>query len=146
MCILHSNTQHLSNSLDLSICRVAYSELSRFRIIRHYLSVDATQTPICAFALSRIGYCNSLLAGIPKELLDLEKYLSVDATKIAICAFVLSRINHCTSVLAGIPKYPLHNPPKQELRMHCLQISKASPCSPSFPPTALASYPPKNRS
>ena len=41
----------------LSICRVANLELRRISTIRH-------------FVLSRIDYCNSLLAGIPKYLLD----------------------------------------------------------------------------
>ena len=54
----------------LSICRVAYLELRRISTICHYLSVDATKTLICAFVLSRIEYCNFLLAGIPKYLLD----------------------------------------------------------------------------
>ena len=54
----------------LSICRVAYLELRRISTIRHYLSVDATKTLICAFFLTRIDYRNSLLAGIPKYLLD----------------------------------------------------------------------------
>ena len=43
----------------LNICRLAYLELRRISTIRHYLSVDATKTLICAFVLSRIDYCNS---------------------------------------------------------------------------------------
>ena len=54
----------------LNICIVAYLELHRISTIHHYLSVDATKTLICAFVLSRIEYCNFLLAGIPKYLLD----------------------------------------------------------------------------
>ena len=42
---------------------VAYLELGRIKTTRHYLSVDATKTLICVFVLSRIDYCNSLLAG-----------------------------------------------------------------------------------
>ena len=45
----------------LSICRVACLELRRIGTIRQYLSVDATQTLIFAFVLSRIDYCNPLL-------------------------------------------------------------------------------------
>ena len=54
----------------LNICIVAYLELHRISTIHHYLSVDVTKILICAFVLSRIDYCNSLLAGIPKHLLD----------------------------------------------------------------------------
>ena len=54
----------------LNICRVAYPELRRISTIRHYLSVDTTKTLICAFVLSRIDYCNFLLAGIPHYRLE----------------------------------------------------------------------------
>ena len=52
----------------LSIPRVAYLDLRRISTVCRYLSVDATLTIICDFFLSRIFYCNSLLAGIPKCL------------------------------------------------------------------------------
>ena len=57
--------QHISN-----VCKVAYLELSKIGYIRHFLSTDATKTLVCAFVLLRIDYCNSLLAGLPKYLLD----------------------------------------------------------------------------
>jgi hypothetical protein len=57
--------QHISG-----ICKVAYLEMRRISSIRHYLSAAATKTLICAFVLSRLDYCNSLLAGIQQYQLD----------------------------------------------------------------------------
>ena len=58
-----------------SVCRICYLELRRISAIRHYLSEDATKRLVCAFILSRLDYCNSLLAGCPKYLLSkLKKY------------------------------------------------------------------------
>ena len=53
-----------------TVCRSAYSELRRIGTIRHLLSVDSTKTLVSAFFLSRLDYCNSLLSGCPKHLLE----------------------------------------------------------------------------
>ena len=74
----------------LSICRAACLELRRINTIRHYLSVDVTKILICAFVLSRIDYCNSLLAGIPKYLLDRLKKIQINAARI-----VFKSPKHC---------------------------------------------------
>ena len=58
-------TQHV-----LSICRSAYIELRQIGCIRHLLTVQATQTLVCAFILSRSDYCSCLLAGCARFLID----------------------------------------------------------------------------
>ena len=65
----------LTNNLSMekhvtNICRSAYTEIRRISNIRHYLTIDATKTLLCAFVLSKLDYCNSLLSGSPKRLLD----------------------------------------------------------------------------
>ena len=49
---------HVSN-----IARTCYIELRRLASIRRFLTSTATATLVCAFVLSRIDYCNSLLFG-----------------------------------------------------------------------------------
>ena len=56
---------HISN-----ICRICYLELRRISAICHYLATDAIKTLICTFIQSRLDYCNALLSGSPKHLLD----------------------------------------------------------------------------
>ena len=58
-----SMEKHVSN-----ICRSAYIEIQRISNIHHYLTIDATKTLLCAFVLSKLDYCNSLLSGSPKHL------------------------------------------------------------------------------
>ena len=53
-----------------SVYRICYLELRRISAIRYYLSEDVTKKLLCAFVLSRLDYCNSLLAGCPKYLLS----------------------------------------------------------------------------
>ena len=56
--------QHVSRT-----CQICYLELRMINSIRHYLSEDALKTLISAFVMSRIDYCNSLLASCPKQLI-----------------------------------------------------------------------------
>ena len=74
---LSSSVRNLGVTLDQNLsfqqhvsrtCQICYFELRRINSIRHYLSQDALKTLISAFVLSRIDYCNSLLAGCPKQL------------------------------------------------------------------------------
>ena len=52
------------------LCQFAYLEIRRNGSIRQYLSVEATRTLISFLVLSRLDYCNALLAGSPQVLLD----------------------------------------------------------------------------
>ena len=50
-----------------SVCRSAYLELGRIGSIRPFLTVQASAELARSRILSRIGHCNSLLAGITSE-------------------------------------------------------------------------------
>ena len=55
---------HLTMNAHVSnIARSCYFELRRLASIRRFLTSTATATLVCAFVLSRIDYCNSLLFG-----------------------------------------------------------------------------------
>ena len=65
----------------LNICRNAFLELRRINFIRNFLSTDAVKTLVCSLVLSRIDYCNSLLAGLPQCLLKKIQYVQNAAAK-----------------------------------------------------------------
>ena len=58
-------TQHVQN-----ICRSAFIQLRQIGLIRTFLIARPSQTPVCAFLLSRLDYCNCLLSGCPQYLID----------------------------------------------------------------------------
>ena len=61
-----------SLSLEMQVnqlCKVLYFQLRRISKIRSFLTVDAANTLAVAFILSRLDYCNSLLAGLPDHKL-----------------------------------------------------------------------------
>ena len=60
--------QHVSRT-----CQICYFESRRINSIRQYLSQDALKTLISTFVLSRIDYCNSLLAGSMQLIHNLQK-------------------------------------------------------------------------
>ena len=52
------------------ICKIAFLELRRINTIRHYLTIDATETALAvSLVLSRIDYCNSLLIDLPQTVI-----------------------------------------------------------------------------
>ena len=55
---------------NTNISRSAYIEIWRIINICHYLTIDATKTLLYSFVLSKLDYCNSLLSGSLKHLLD----------------------------------------------------------------------------
>ncbi|KAK7094350.1 hypothetical protein V1264_005925 [Littorina saxatilis] len=54
--------QHIS-----SVSRTCYFQLRRIATIRKYLTTDATAKLVTSTILSRLDYCNSLLAGLPSS-------------------------------------------------------------------------------
>ena len=83
--------QHVSRT-----CQICHFELRRINFVRHYLSQDALKTLISAFVLSRINYCNSLLAGCPKQLIHKLQTVQNNAARL-ICR--TPKFDHVSPVL-----------------------------------------------
>ena len=107
----------LSSQQQISaVCRICYLELRRISAIRHYLSEDVTKTLLCAFVLSRLGYCNSLLAGCPKYLLSkLPKAQNNAARLIFRCA-------HIIPMLHSLHWLPIEQRIEYKLSLLCFKI------------------------
>ena len=54
-------------SIEKHMCRSAYVVKRRISDIGHYLTTYATQTHVCAFVLSKLDYCNSLLSSCSNQ-------------------------------------------------------------------------------
>ena len=60
-------------SMDVHIkhlCRILFCQLRRLGKIRPFLSTDAANKLAVSFVLTRLDYCNSLLAGLPDNKLN----------------------------------------------------------------------------
>ena len=58
----------LRKNISISSAKLLSCLVRRISTIRHYLTDDATKTLVVSLVLSRIDYCNSLLAGLPQPL------------------------------------------------------------------------------
>ena len=87
-----------------SVCRSAYLELRRISAIRPFLTTSATATLVCSRVLSRIDYCNSLLAGITSDqIARLQRILS-NSTRLI---FRKKRSEHVTPMLISLHWLPI---------------------------------------
>ena len=86
------------------MCQSAYLEHCRISSIRHVLTVDATKTLVTFLVLSCLDYCNSLLSGIPQQLIDkLQKFQNCSALLI----FKTSKCTHVSPFLAKLHRLPM---------------------------------------
>ena len=85
-------------------CQICYLELRRINSIRHSLSQDPVKTLISAFALSRIDYCNFLLAGCCKQLVHKLQKVQNNAARL-ICRTIKS--DHISPILHTLHRLPV---------------------------------------
>ena len=93
--------QHISN-----VCRSAYFELRKISSVRHLLSAEATTTLVCAFVFSKLDYCNSLLAGLPKHLIHRLQRIQNNAARL-VCRS--SKFEHVSPLLRSLHWLPISN-------------------------------------
>ena len=105
--------QHVNN-----ICRICYYEIRRIASIRHILSDDATKILLCAFVLSRLDYCNSLLAGSPLSLLHKLQKVQNNAVRLI---FKSSRSAHVTPLLRSLHWLPIHKRIHYKIALLCFK-------------------------
>ena len=121
------------------LCQLAYLESRRTGSIQHYLSSEATKTLVCSLVLSRFDYCNALLAGSPRVLLDkIQRIIHCSARLI----FKVPKSAHITPFLCDLQWLPISNRIQYKLALICFHIvSGTAPpylsellhlCPPSF--------------
>ena len=94
-----SFNQHVMNT-----CRSAFLELRHIGLIRKYLTVDAAKTIVCSLVLSRLDYCNSILSGSPKCLIQKLQRVQNTAAPITLR---MPRTEHTTPLLRMLHWLPI---------------------------------------
>ena len=89
------------------LCHILFCQLCRIGKIRSFLSTDTTNKLAVSLILSRLDYCNSLLAGIPENKLN-NQHMQNHAARLVLgksrhaSATTLLRTLHWLSVKARI--------------------------------------------
>ncbi|KAK7098126.1 hypothetical protein V1264_002486 [Littorina saxatilis] len=127
--------KHISN-----ICKSAYLELRKISSVRHYLTTDATKTLVCSLVLSKIDYCNSLLAGLPKYLLDRLQRIQNNAARLV---FKSSKYEHATPLLHSLHWLPITK--RIEYKLSSLSFAVVSGSAPEYFSELLNLYTPSRQ-
>ncbi len=86
------------------LCKSGYYHLRNIARIRKCLSYDALQTIIHSLISSRLDYCNSLLAGVPKCLLQKVQYVQNSAARLLSGT---RKYDHITPILKSLHWLPV---------------------------------------
>ena len=100
-------------------CQSAYLEIRRISSIRHFLTIDATKTLVSACILSRLDYCNSLLAGCPKK--DIKPLQQVQNSA-ARLIFKARKSEHITPLLQDLHWLPIEHRIQYKISCLCFHI------------------------
>ena len=87
-------------------CQIAYREIRRISSIRQYLTTDATKTLVTSYILSRLDYCNSLLAGCPDKDIKPLKQVQYSAARLI---FKARKSEHITPLLKQLHWLPINH-------------------------------------
>ena len=85
-------------------CTAAFCQLHSLRRIRKYLSHQATESLIHAFIFSHIDYCNGLLNGVSKHLINKLQRIQNMAAKLV---YKLPKFSHVTPLLINLHWLPI---------------------------------------
>ena len=133
--------QTLSFKIQISsVSRACYLELRRISSVRHLLSVEATKTLVSALVLSRLDYCNSLLAGCPQNLLlKLQRVQNNAARLILKCP----KSSHTTPLLQSLHWLPVEK--RIDFKLALLCFKSLNGLSPSYLSNLLSKYTPSRQ-
>ena len=121
----------------VNLIRTANFELRRINAIWHYLSVQATQTLVSAFVLSRLDYCNSHLSGCPQCLLNRLQKVQNNAALLILKA---PKTDHITPHLCTLHWLPIDATIKYKLCSPCLVLSTFPIFSRFTPPLGYSDF------
>ena len=101
--VIFDDTMDMKDHIS-SICKTSHFHLRNIGLIRKYLTQDACATLIHSLISSRIDYCNSLLANLPKSsVMPLQRIQDTAARIIAL----KSKYDHITPVLHALHWLPI---------------------------------------
>ena len=85
------------------ICKTAFLEIQHMSTVGHYLTDDATKTLVVSLVLSRIEYCNSLMASLPQSLVGKLQRVQNCAACLVVRVFTLFQY---PDIFTGCPSEP----------------------------------------
>lgn len=130
--------EHLTMQAHVSsLIKSVNYELRRISSIRHYLTTQATQTLVCSFVLSRLDYCNALLAGCPDTLLARLQKLQNNAARLVL---KIPKTDHITPHLRNLHWLPIKD--RIKYKIACLTFGAVNSTGPQYLSDLVSVYTP----
>ena len=82
-----------------SLCKNSYVQLRKIASIRHCLTTEVTKTLVTSLVLSRLDYCNAVLAGTSKKFLSRLQVVQNNAARLILKK---EKFNQCDSPPEGV--------------------------------------------
>ena len=109
------------------LCQLAYLEIRRIGSIRQYLCFETSNTLLSSHVLSRLDYCNALLAGSPRVLLDKSQRVINYSARLV---FKTPKSVHNTPLLCDLHWLPISSWIQYKIAVICFHI--VSGTAPSY--------------
>ena len=134
---------HLDESLSMEVqvnilCRALNFHLRRIGKIRQYLTVESANKLAVSFILSRLDFCNSLLAGLPDEKLSKLQRIQNNAARLVLRQ---PRRASATSALHTLHWLPVKARIEYKIACLCFHCLHSDSC-PSYLSELLCPYKP----
>ena len=119
------------------ISKVSYLEIRRLGHLRFYLDINEASALASAFILSRLDYCNSLLAGLPNDKLQKLQRIQNSAARLVLGR---SKYDHATPMLRELHWLPVKARIEYKLALACFESKSGN--YPSYISDLLVPYTP----
>jgi len=130
------NTLSMKHQIS-SISRICYFHLRRIATIRNYLTKDATAKLITSTVLSRLDYCNSLLAGLPSSSLSKLQRIQNSSARLVLRK---KKTDHITPLLRQLHWLPI--PERISYKLNTLTYQCIHKTAPSYLTEMVSLYSP----
>ena len=105
------------------VCQNAYLEIRKIASIRKYLTTEATKTLVVSLVLSRLDFCNSLLAGLPHNQIEKLQRVMNSAARLI---FRVSKHEHISPLLYRLHWLPISLRIQFKISTICFNIVSGS--------------------
>ena len=119
------------------LCKNLYFQLRKIASIRPYLSTEVTKTLVTSLILSKLDYCNSLLAGLPQDTINRLQLIQNNAARL-ICR--KKKSDHITPLLKDLHWLPVSQ--RINYKMSVFVYKCINDIAPSYLSDALERYTP----
>jgi hypothetical protein len=134
--VILDNTLSMQKHIS-SVCRTCYFQLRRIASVRNYLTTDAAAKLVTSTILSRLDYCNSLLAGLPSTSISKLQRIQNNSARLILRK---KKTDHITPLLKQLHWLPISE--RISYKLNTITYKCLHKTAPSYLSDTLSLYTP----